>query len=90
VRADRDRHERAEAASAGRFVGWTAAALLLVASATALADPFDGSQRLDSYNGVVIANARILGLAGAFVGVAEGQDGQLFNAACGFDELSLR
>ena len=53
---------------------------ILLCASTAVAAPFDANQTLDVYSGPVAANARIMGLAGAFVGVAEGQDGQLFNA----------
>jgi len=57
------------------------AALLLAAPSLAGAASFDGTQRIDAYNGLVISFSRVTGLAGAYVGVAEGQDGAVFNPA---------
>jgi len=45
------------------------------------AQTFDGTQAVDTYTGPVISPARITGLGGAFVAVAEGLDGAQANPA---------
>jgi len=58
-----------------------AALLLVLAPALAGAQGFDGTQGMDTYTGPVISPARILGLGGAYVAVAEGLAGALENPA---------
>jgi hypothetical protein len=59
-----------------------AAPVLAVALASAAAaQTFDGTQGVDTYTGPVISPARITGLGGAYVGVAEGLDGAQANPA---------
>jgi hypothetical protein len=58
---------------------WPALALSLAPAAAA--QTFDGTQGVDTYTGPVISPARITGLGGAFVGVAEGLDGAQANPA---------
>jgi hypothetical protein len=53
----------------------------LLAAGPVRAGPYDGTQEIDIFQGPVFSSGRITGLAGAYVGLAEGQDGQPFNAA---------
>jgi hypothetical protein len=54
---------------------------LLSTSRAEAANTFDGTQNVEVYQGLVLSSARILALSGAYVGIAEGQDGQSFNVA---------
>jgi hypothetical protein len=52
-----------------------------LAALAAAAGPFDGTQRLDAASSVVVSSSRVVGLAGAYAGVAEGLDGVRSNPA---------
>jgi hypothetical protein len=54
---------------------------LALAPAMCVAQGFDGSQPLDAYTGPVLSSGRIIGLGGAYVGVAEGPAGAPVNPA---------
>lgn len=58
-----------------------AIAACCAAATAARAQGFDPSQRLDAFTGPTIASGRILGLGGAYVGVAEGLGGAALNPA---------
>lgn len=62
---------------------WTKALMVCawLASAPAWASGSDGARNLDIYQGPLLSSGRIVGLGGAFVGVAEGQDGEPFNVS---------
>jgi len=49
--------------------------------AAAAAQAFDGTQGVDAFTGPLVASSRILGLGGAYVGVAEGLEGAVVNPA---------
>lgn len=59
----------------------SAAALLALAPAAALAQAFDGARGVDTFTGPLVSASRILGLGGAYVAVAEGLDGAEANPA---------
>jgi hypothetical protein len=54
---------------------------LVLAAAPAAPQGFDGTQPLDAYVGPVVAEGRIIGLGGAYVGVADGPGGARINPA---------
>jgi hypothetical protein len=56
-------------------------AIAVLSPRRSLSAGFDGSQNLDIYQGPLVSSGRITGLAGAYVGLAEGQDGEPFNVA---------
>jgi hypothetical protein len=56
-------------------------AVALSLAPAAAAQTFDGTQGVDTFTGPVISPARITGLGGAFVGVAEGLEGAQANPA---------
>jgi len=58
-----------------------AALVVALAPAGGSAQAFDGTQGVDTYTGPVISPARILGLGGAYVAVAEGLAGAQANPA---------
>ncbi len=58
-----------------------AAVLLALIPVAAAGAPFDGTQGFDAYTGPVISSGRVVGLAGAYVGVAEGLAGAPSNPA---------
>jgi hypothetical protein len=64
-----------------RLASLVAPALALALAPAAAAQTFDGTQGVDTYTGPVISPARIMGLGGAYVAVAEGLDGAQANPA---------
>jgi hypothetical protein len=69
----------------------TAALALLLAAGRAGAAPFDGSAPVDAYKPMGAVSSRVLGLGGAYVGVAEGLEGVASNpAAVAHRERNLR
>ncbi|BDG05412.1 hypothetical protein [Anaeromyxobacter oryzae] len=58
-----------------------ALAVALLARPRTAAAQFDGTQALDTYGGPTITNGRVVGLAGAYAGVAEGLAGVPSNPA---------
>ena len=63
--------------------------LLVSAPVLAAPAPFDGSQSIDAWNGLVMSFSRATGLGGAYVGVAEGQDDAVFNPAATTNSIRL-
>lgn len=59
---------------------WLVLALLLV-GATATAQPFTPDRRLLLSEGILRGSPRLMGLAGSFVGIAEGAEGMIRNPA---------
>ncbi|MCB9549453.1 MAG: hypothetical protein H6706_26930 [Myxococcales bacterium] len=58
------------------------AALLLLMTATATAQVAGTRRvRVDFYQGPIVSSSRVIGLGGAYVGIAEGADGHLVNPA---------
>jgi hypothetical protein len=54
---------------------------LVLVPVLVVAAPFDGSQGVDAYNGLVVSFGRATAMGGAYAGVAEGLDGAVFNPA---------